>query len=69
MEKLSQEYILSIVFSKSVSREEMLMKKYEYIEKDIKDKELVEMLKSHKNICQEHIKMLKDKMIKLNIQG
>lgn len=69
MEKLSQEYILSIAFNQCIHREELLLKKYEDFEEDIKEKELLEALKYYKGMSKDHIKMLKDKMIKLNIQG
>ena len=69
MEKLSQEYILSIVFKNSIEREELLLKKYDDFNNDIKDAELKDILKEFRKNSQEHVKILKDKMIKLNIQG
>ena len=73
MEKLRQEYILSILFYHSVEREELMLSKYAgYIENSVdrkKNPELYSMLKEFDNDAREHVTMLKDKMIKLNIQG
>ncbi|MCX7749619.1 MAG: hypothetical protein N2645_22410 [Clostridia bacterium] len=69
MEKLSQELVLSITFNKSIEREELLIKKYEAYEEGLKDKELKAILNEFRKDAQEHLKMMKDKMIKLNIQG
>ncbi len=69
MEELLQEYILSIVFRNAIDKEELLIKKYEDYYTDLKNKELKDMLKKMKKTSEEHIKILKDKMIKLKIQG
>lgn len=73
MEKLRQEYVLSIIFYHSVEREELMLAKYrgyiEAIEGKKKKPELYSMLKEFENDAREHIALLKDKMIKLNIQG
>ena len=67
VEKLSQEYILTIVFSHSIEREELLTKKYDEYFPLIKDTELKDMVKEFKKSSREHISLLKDKMIKLKI--
>jgi hypothetical protein len=69
LKKLSQEYILSIKFVKAVEREELLIKKCDDYLKDMKNGDISEVLKSFRKNAQEHIRLLKDKMIKLNIQG
>lgn len=73
MEKLKQEYILSILFSHSIEREELMLVKYrEYLDNidDRKKKtELYSMLKEFEDDAREHVTLLKDKMIKLGIQG
>lgn len=73
MEKLSQEYILSIIFNHSVEREELMLEKYrQYFEINSdrkKNPELCSILKEFEDKAREHIALLKDKMIKLNIQG
>ena len=73
MEKLKQEYILSIIFSHSIEREELMLEKYmEYLDNidDRKKKpELYSMLKEFEDDAREHVTLLKDKMIKLGIQG
>lgn len=68
MEEFSQEYILSIVFRNSISKEELLLKKYEYYCLIIKNKELKEIVKEFRKTCQEHLNIMRDKMIKLKIQ-
>lgn len=68
MEKLSQEYILSIVFNESLDREELLLKKYDEYYKNIKDKELKDIIKDFVRNSEEHIKIMKDKMIMLNVK-
>ena len=69
MEELSQEYILSIAFSDSIKREELLLKKCEGYYDTAKNKDLKDMLKIFKKTSREHIDTMKDKMIKLKIQG
>ncbi len=68
MEEFSQEYMLSIVFRNSIDKEELLVKKYEDYYDMIKNKDLKEIIKDFKKTAQEHLKVMKDKMIKLKIQ-
>ena len=68
MEELSQEYVLSIIFRNSIDKEELLLKKYEDYYDKIKNKELKEVIKEFKKTSQEHLKIMKEKMIKLKIQ-
>ncbi|NLI58011.1 MAG: hypothetical protein GX387_05745 [Clostridium sp.] len=68
MDKLSQEYMLSIMFNESIDREQLLLKKYDDICNKIKDKEIKNMIKEFSKNSREHIDILKDKMIALNIK-
>ncbi|MGE5632728.1 MAG: hypothetical protein ACM3TR_16800 [Caulobacteraceae bacterium] len=68
MEEFSQEYMLSIVFRNSLDKEELLLKKYEDYYSLIKNKELKEIIKEFKKTSEEHVRVMKDKMIKLKIQ-
>jgi rubrerythrin len=68
MEEFSQEYVLSIVFRNSIDKEELLLKKYEEYYSMIKNKDLKEIVKEFRKTSQEHLKVMKDKMIKLKIQ-
>jgi rubrerythrin len=68
MEEFSQEYVLSIVFRNAIDKEELLLKKYEEYYSNIKNKELKEIIKEFKKTSREHLKVMKDKMIKLKIQ-
>lgn len=68
MEEFSQEYVLSIVFRNAIDKEELLLKKYEEYYSNIKNKELKEVIKEFKRTSREHLKVMKDKMIKLKIQ-
>ena len=68
MEEFSQEYVLSIVFRNSIDKEELLLRKYEDYYSEIKNKELREVIKEFRKTSQEHLKVMKDKMIKLKIQ-
>lgn len=68
MDKLSQKYIQTVAFRSAIDREELLIRKCIAFENMAKDKNLQEMANDFKKSCEEHIKMLKDKMIKLNIQ-
>ncbi|MFZ5989819.1 MAG: hypothetical protein ACOYWZ_22210 [Bacillota bacterium] len=68
MEKLSQEYILTMVFNESLDREDLLLKKYDEYYAAIKDKELKNIIKEFTRNSEEHIKIMKDKMIALNIK-
>jgi hypothetical protein len=60
--------MLDMVFRNSLDKEELLLKKYEDYYSMVKKKELKEILKEFKKTSQEHIKVMKDKMIKLKIQ-
>ncbi|MDQ2085574.1 hypothetical protein RBH29_03890 [Herbivorax sp. ANBcel31] len=68
MEMLSQEYILNIVFNESLDREQLLLKKYDDIHENIKDKDIKNIVKEFTKNSREHIDILKDKMIMLNIK-
>ncbi len=68
MEEFSQEYVLSIVFRNSIDKEELLVKKYEEYYDMVKNKDLKEVIKEFKKTSQEHLKVMKEKMIKLRIQ-
>lgn len=69
MRRLSQEHLMDTAFTLSLQREELLLKKYsEYIDQ-IENKELKNMVKSFKKVSKEHIKVIKDLMIKLNFKG
>ena len=69
MKKLSQEYILTIKFTRALEREELLVKKCEEYLNNLKSGDLKDMVKNFEKNALEHIRLLKDKMIKLNIQG
>jgi hypothetical protein len=69
MEKLSQECMMKIAFKQSLDREELLLKKYEYLDNEIRDKYLKDIIKEFRENCYEHIKLMKDKMIKLNLRS
>ena len=68
MEEFSQEYVLSIVFRNSIDKEELLLKKYEEYYSKIKNKDLKEIIKEFEKTSREHLKIMKEKMIKLKIQ-
>lgn len=68
MDKLSQQYIQTVAFRSSIDREELFIRKCQEYYEDFKDRELQNMVKEFEKNSMEHIKMLKDKMIKLNIQ-
>ena len=68
MDKLSQEYILTTSFSSSIDMEELLIRKCNHYYQDLKDENLKSLVMDIKKECQEHMKLLKDKMIKLNIK-
>lgn len=70
MEKLQQEYILSMVFVRAIERESLLLKKYqEYIKDEEKNPDVKEMLKQFEKETGQHLTILRNKMVKLNIQG
>ena len=69
MRRLSQEHLMDTAFTLSLQREELLLKKYsEYVDQ-IENKELKNMVKNFKKVSKEHIKVIKDLMIKLNFKG
>jgi len=69
MQKVSQGHILSIIFSESIEKEELLLKKYDDYMRDVKDRELSDMISEFIDDSRNHIKLMRDKMIKLSIQG
>lgn len=70
MEQLQQEYILTIIFTHAIQRESLLIEKYnDFISANAKNKVVKELLVDFQKEAREHLKMMKDKMIKLNIQG
>ncbi len=69
MEELSQEYILSYVFKESIDREQLLLKKYDEYYETTRDKELKGVIRELREQSEEHVNLLKDKMIKLKIIG
>ncbi len=70
MEELQQEYILSIIFTHAVERERLLINKYHALAAANKKNAAVrELVKEFEKEAREHVEMLKDKMIKLNIRG
>ncbi|AGC69123.1 hypothetical protein Cst_c21570 [Thermoclostridium stercorarium subsp. stercorarium DSM 8532] len=68
MFKLYQEDMLSFYFNRSLGLEEVLMKKYDFFKKMIKDPILEDMINDFKKNSKEHIKELNDKMKRLGIQ-
>lgn len=73
MEKISESHLLNMVFNDLVNREELLIKKYKSYLEDLKldkskNKLLLDLLKDYKQECRGHIDILKDKMIKLNLE-
>jgi len=60
--------VLSIVFRNSIDKEELLLKKYEEYYSKIKNKDLKEIIKEFEKTSREHLKIMKEKMIKLKIQ-
>lgn len=70
MEELQQEYMLSIIFTYAVERERLLINKYHALAAANKKNAAVrELVKEFEEEAREHIELLKDKMIKLNIRG
>lgn len=69
MKKVPEEYMLTLVFKKSVDREELLCSKYQYYNRHIKSDETKDLLNDCEKLSRDHINLLKDEMIKLNIQG
>ena len=68
MDKLSQDFVQTIAFRSSIDREELFIRKCKEMSAATKDKELTDLVHELENISEEHIKMMKDKMIKLNIK-
>jgi len=68
MERLSQEYMLRLVFNDTLEREELLQKKYNRFQPLFKDPEIKEMIEDFKNTSREHLDLLKDKMVKMNFE-
>jgi hypothetical protein len=67
MDKLSRQYAQTVIFRSAIDREELFIRKSQHYHGELKDKELKDMVKEFEKAAMEHIKLLKDKMIKLNI--
>lgn len=67
MENISQDMLIRQSLLNSIDREELLMKKYDEYNKFIEDTETKELLKEFQQTAQEHMVLLKDKLIKLKI--
>ncbi|HEY8421348.1 MAG TPA: hypothetical protein VIL05_06380 [Thermoclostridium sp.] len=68
MFKLQQEDMLAFYFNRSLQLEDVLTKKYELYRKNIKDKNIEDMINDFIKNNKEHIKDLNDKMKRLGIQ-
>lgn len=68
MENIKEDYLISTIFNKLITREELLLKKYDEYLLKIKDSEEFGMLKEFVQTSQEHIKVMRKKMLKLNIK-
>ncbi|MCT4618864.1 MAG: hypothetical protein N4A62_05695 [Marinisporobacter sp.] len=69
MKKVSQAYLLDTAFILAIDKEELLLKKYKAYLQKVNNKELKKMVKEFEKISKEHIKLMKDMMIKINIQS
>lgn len=69
MKNLSQEYLLDTAFKLSLDREELLIKKYKEYNDQLDNKELKSIMKEFKKDSREHVKLIKDMMIKLNLKS
>jgi hypothetical protein len=68
MDKLSHEYIQTVAFRFSIDREELLIRKCREYYGSFKEGALRDLANDMESSCMEHIKLLKDKMVKLNIK-
>lgn len=69
MKKLSQQYLMDTAFIISVEREELLLKKYSEAIEGLDNKELKKDIKEFKKTSKEHVKLIKDLMIQLNLKS
>lgn len=67
MRRISEEDVLNISFAKSLNREEMLIKKYNAYYKQSNNKEIKKILVELNKTSKEHIKLIQEIMVKLNI--
>ncbi len=65
--KISNKYLLINTFKRALEREELYNKKYSEYYKEVDNKVPKQMIKNYKKISKDHIKMLKDLMITLNL--
>ena len=67
MDKLSNQYAQTVIFRTAIDREELFIRKCQHYYDELKDQELKDMVKDFEKASMEHIRLMKDKMIKLNI--
>lgn len=60
---------MDTAFTLSLEKEAILLKKYSRYMNELEDKEIKNIIKEFKKGSKEHIKLIKDLMIKLNLQG
>lgn len=68
MKKMSQQSLMDTKLLMSIEREELLVKKYEEYDGQLDNKELKQMIKKFKKTSKEHLGLVKDLMIKLNLE-
>ena len=68
MNSAYDQHVLANVFMQAVENEDLLAKKYKMYSKELKDRDFQDMLNGFREMSESHISLLKDIMIKLNIQ-
>lgn len=69
MEKVSEKYPLQIVFNQCIERETLLIKKCKKYSSEVKDKQVKNYLDEFKRNSEDHIRLLKDTILKLNLKN
>lgn len=68
MENVTQEHLFSLAFNHSIDRENQLINKYSEYFNEVKNTELKEIIREFEKSSNAHINLLRDKMMKLNLQ-
>lgn len=68
MKKVPDDLIINLAFRNSIDREEMLLRKYDDYFSTAKSEEMRDMLREFKKYSQDHIKMVKDKVMNFHMK-
>jgi hypothetical protein len=68
MKKVPSEYAIILAFESALEQEELLLRKYDEYLEVLESDNLKDMLREFRKYAQEHVKLIHDKVVHLNLQ-